>query len=155
MPLHSELSSGDTGEIVTSKVEGAGPSRDWLQVVVSPRARNKIRQWFSRERSEDAIETGREDLVKALRRENVPIKTEPVTAALQEIANQANYSDLDSLYAAIGEHHLSAKSVAGRVVEALHDTDVMEPEQLATHLVHDRPPRSSTDTSRVGKEGIR
>ena len=68
VPLHSELSSGDTVEVVTSKVEGAGPSRDWLQIVVSPRARNKIRQWFSRERREDAIETGREDLVKALRR---------------------------------------------------------------------------------------
>ncbi|HEX4976335.1 MAG TPA: bifunctional (p)ppGpp synthetase/guanosine-3',5'-bis(diphosphate) 3'-pyrophosphohydrolase, partial [Nocardioides sp.] len=80
VPLHTELGSGDTVDIVTSKVEGAGPSRDWLQVVVSPRARNKIRQWFSRERREDAIETGREDLVKALRRENVPLRSESVTA---------------------------------------------------------------------------
>ena len=150
VPLHSELSSGDTVEVVTSKVEGAGPSRDWLQVVVSPRARNKIRHWFSRERREDAIETGREDLVKALRRENVPIKTEPVTAALQDIANQANYADLDSLYAAIGEHHLSAKSVAGRVVKALQDTDVVEPEQLATNLVHDRRSRSRARKSKTG-----
>ena len=58
VPLDSQVSSGDTVEIVTSKVEGAGPSRDWLHVVVSPRARNKIRQWFSRERREDAIESG-------------------------------------------------------------------------------------------------
>jgi len=150
VPLHSELSSGDTVEIVTSKVEGAGPSRDWLQMVVSPRARNKIRQWFSRERREDAIETGREDLVKALRRENVPIKTEPVTKALEEIASSANYADLDSLYAAIGEHHVSAKSVAGRVVKALHDTDVIEPEQLATNLVHDRRTRNRSRRSKTG-----
>ncbi len=74
MPLDSQVTSGDTVEIVTSKVDGAGPSRDWLQVVVSPRARNKIRQWFSRERREDAIEAGREDLVKALRRENLPLQ---------------------------------------------------------------------------------
>ena len=150
VPLHSELSSGDTVEIVTSKVEGAGPSRDWMQVVVSPRARNKIKQWFSRERREDAIETGREDLVKALRRENVPIRTEPVTAALQEIATAANYADLDSLYAAIGEHHVSAKSVAGRVVKALHDDDAMESEQLATNLVHDRRSRNRSRRSKTG-----
>src|SRR5256714_9106620 len=59
LPLDSRLTSGDTVEIFTSKVEGAGPSRDWLKVVATPRARNKIRQWFSRERREDAMETGR------------------------------------------------------------------------------------------------
>jgi GTP pyrophosphokinase len=149
-PLHTELTSGDTVDIVTSKVEGAGPSRDWLQVVVSPRARNKIRQWFSRERREDAIETGREDLVKALRRENVPIRTDAVTKALEDIATSANYADLDSLYAAIGEHHQSAKSVAGRVVKALQDTDEVEAEQLATNLVHDRKHRSRSRRSRTG-----
>ncbi len=143
VPLDSELESGDTVEIVTSKVEGAGPSRDWLKVVVSPRARNKIRQWFSRERREDAIETGREDLVKAMRRESVPIKSELVTKALQDIAAQANYADVDALYAAVGEHHLSAKSVAGRIVKALADADPDEGEQLATNLVHDRAPRSN------------
>ena len=68
LPLDSKLHSGDTVEIVTSKIASAGPSRDWLQLVTSPRARNKIRQWFSRERREDAIETGREELVRSLRR---------------------------------------------------------------------------------------
>src|SRR5207245_8396154 len=68
VPLDSKLTSGDAVEIFTSKVAGAGPSRDWLKIVVTPRARNKIRQWFSRERREDAIENGREELVKAMRR---------------------------------------------------------------------------------------
>ena len=58
VPLDYRLQSGDTCEIFTSKVEGAGPSRDWLKIVQSPRARNKIRQWFSRERRDDALETG-------------------------------------------------------------------------------------------------
>src|SRR6476469_2614444 len=73
VPLDSGLASGDTVEIFTSKVEGAGPSRDWLQFVHSPKARTKIRQWFSRERRVDAIDSGREDLAKALRREGLPV----------------------------------------------------------------------------------
>ena len=72
VPLDSQLASGDSVEIFTSKVPSAGPSRDWLKIVVSPRARNKIRQWFSRERREDAIESGRDELAKALRKEGLP-----------------------------------------------------------------------------------
>ena len=137
VPLDTTISSGDTVEIVTSKVDGAGPSRDWLSVVASPRARNKIKQWFSRERREDAIESGREDLVKALRREQLPIKSDSVTAALWDIAGTMNYTDLDALHAAIGEHHVSAKSVAGRVAKALAD-DTDGEEQLPTVPVQNR-----------------
>ena len=71
-------------EIFTSKVEGAGPSRDWLQFVQTPRARAKIRQWFSRERRVDAIDTGRDELVKALRREGLPVQKLACRAALAE-----------------------------------------------------------------------
>ena len=74
VPLDSQLTSGDSVEIFTSKVPSAGPSRDWLKIVVTPRARNKIRQWFSRERREDAIESGREELTKALRKEGLPVQ---------------------------------------------------------------------------------
>jgi guanosine-3',5'-bis(diphosphate) 3'-pyrophosphohydrolase len=69
VPLETQLNSADTVEIFTSKSPTAGPSRDWLQIVASTRARNKIRQWFSRERREDAIENGREELARALRRD--------------------------------------------------------------------------------------
>ena len=72
VPLTTVLSSADTVEIITSKDESHGPSRDWLNSVASSRARNKIRQWFSKERREDAIEQGRDDLTKALRREGLP-----------------------------------------------------------------------------------
>ena len=152
VPLDSQVSSGDTVEIVTSKVEGAGPSRDWLHVVVSPRARNKIRQWFSRERREDAIESGREDLVKALRRENLPIKSDAVTKVLEEIAASMNYADLEAFDAAIGEHHVSAKSVAGRVAKALQTSGPEREEQLPTGAVHDR--KGSGARGRRGKPGV-
>ena len=75
VPLDSKLTSGDSVEIFTSKVPSAGPSRDWLNIVVTPRARNKIRQWFSRERREDAMETGREELVKACARKACPCRS--------------------------------------------------------------------------------
>ncbi|HEV8298244.1 MAG TPA: TGS domain-containing protein, partial [Acidimicrobiales bacterium] len=113
--LDSALQSGDAVEIFTSKVSGAGPSRDWLQFVQTPRARNKIRQWFSRERREDAIETGREELVKALRRESLPVQKLSGSQILSKVAQSMSYADLDALHAAIGEGHISAKAVAQRV----------------------------------------
>jgi GTP pyrophosphokinase len=115
VPLDSQLASGDSVEIFTSKVPSAGPSRDWLKVVVSPRARNKIRQWFSRERREDAIESGREELAKAFRKEGLPLQ-KPM---LLGVAEAMNYADLDALYAAIGESHVSGQAIAQRVAREL------------------------------------
>jgi guanosine-3',5'-bis(diphosphate) 3'-pyrophosphohydrolase len=120
VPLDTPLQSADTVEIITSKVPSAGPSRDWLQIVASPRARNKIRQWFSRERREDAIETGREELTRALRRENLPVQKLTGSSALGQLAESMNYADLDALHAAIGEGHLSARAVAQRLARELH-----------------------------------
>jgi GTP diphosphokinase / guanosine-3',5'-bis(diphosphate) 3'-diphosphatase len=119
VPLDSMLTSGDSCEIFTSKATGAGPSRDWLQFAQTPRARAKIRQWFSRERRTDAIETGRDELVKALRREGLPVQKLQSSAMLRGVAETMNYGDLESLHAAIGENHVSAKTVAQRVQREL------------------------------------
>jgi GTP pyrophosphokinase len=119
VPLDSQLASGDSVEIFTSKVPSAGPSRDWLKIVVSPRARNKIRQWFSRERREDAIESGREELTKALRKEGLPVQKLANSPVLLGVAETMNYADLDALHAAIGENHVSAQSIAQRVAREL------------------------------------
>jgi GTP pyrophosphokinase len=119
VPLDSTLTSGDSVEIFTSKVPSASPSRDWLKIVVSPRARNKIRQWFSRERREDAIESGREELTKALRKEGLPVQKLTNSAVLTGVAETMNYADLDALHAAIGENHVSAQSIAQRVARDL------------------------------------
>ncbi|HUY64459.1 MAG TPA: bifunctional (p)ppGpp synthetase/guanosine-3',5'-bis(diphosphate) 3'-pyrophosphohydrolase [Acidimicrobiales bacterium] len=119
VPLDTKLQSADTVEIITSKVPSAGPSRDWMQIVASPRARNKIRQWFSRERREDAIETGRDELTKALRREGLPIQKLASSSTLGALASTMNYTDLDALHAAIGDGHVSARSVAQRLAREL------------------------------------
>ncbi len=74
VPLESTLENGDVVEVFTSKAQNAGPSRDWLTFVRSPRARNKIRQWFTKERREEAIEQGKEQIAKLMRKEGLPLK---------------------------------------------------------------------------------
>jgi guanosine-3',5'-bis(diphosphate) 3'-pyrophosphohydrolase len=144
-PLDSQLSSGDTVAVFTSKVPTAGPSRDWLKIVVTPRARNKIRQWFSRERREDAIETGREELSKAIRKEGLPVQKLASSPLLLKMAESMNYVDLDALHAAIGENHVSAKSIAQRLARELRGGD--HEEQLPTTA---RQPRRPSRRKAVG-----
>jgi guanosine-3',5'-bis(diphosphate) 3'-pyrophosphohydrolase len=134
--LDSSLNSGDTVEIFTSKVEGAGPSRDWLQFVHTPKAKAKIRQWFSRERRVDAIENGREELAKALRRLGLPVQRIAKSEALKAAVAHLHYADVDALYAAIGEGHVAAQAVAQRVQRELDDDGEQLP--VSTH----RPPRA-------------
>jgi GTP pyrophosphokinase len=128
-PLDTRLTSADTVEIITSKSETAGPSRDWIDIVASSRAKAKIRQWFSRERREDALEGGREELERTLRREGLPIHTTKDSDALACVMSALTLPDLDALYIAIGEHQISAQSVVQRVVRELRQG---EPEQLPT-----------------------
>ena len=97
VPLDGALTSGDTVEIFTSKVAGAGPSRDWLNFVATRSASNKIRQWFSRERREDALESGRETLVKSLRREGLPTQRIMGGAAVAEVAHQLRFKNVDAM----------------------------------------------------------
>ncbi len=145
VPLDSRLTSGDSVEIFTSKVPSAGPSRDWLQLVVTPRARNKIRQWFSRERREDAIESGRDELAKALRKEGLPVQKLTASAALGKLAVSMNYTDVDALAAAIGEGHVSARSIAQRLARELRGGD--QEEQLPTTA---RQPRRTSGRASHG-----
>jgi GTP pyrophosphokinase len=117
--LADPLQSGETVEIFTSKAADAGPSRDWLTFVASPRAASKIKQWFSRERREDAISNGQEDLQAAMRREGLPVQKIASAGVIASVAEKLNYGDTAGLYAAIGSHHLSAKSVAARISREL------------------------------------
>jgi len=116
--LDSTLASGDSCEIFTSKVETAGPSQDWLGFVVSARARTKIRQWFSRERRLDMIEAGRDELDDELRREGLPLRSPAESTVLDQVLEEAGLADVDSLLAAIGEGHQSARSIAQRVARS-------------------------------------
>ncbi|MDQ2796117.1 MAG: bifunctional (p)ppGpp synthetase/guanosine-3',5'-bis(diphosphate) 3'-pyrophosphohydrolase, partial [Actinomycetota bacterium] len=117
--LESTLDNGDTLEIFTSKAENAGPSRDWLEFVKSPRARTKIKQWFARERREDAIDAGKTALSKAMRKAALPMQRLLGGDQLLTLAHDMHYADISALYAAIGEGHVSAQSVVQKLVTQL------------------------------------
>lgn len=119
VPLESTLDNGDLVEVFTSKAAGAGPSRDWLGFVKSPRARNKIRAWFSKERREEAIEQGKDAIARAMRKQNLPIQRILTGDSLVTLAHEMRYPDISSLYAAIGEGHVTAQSVVQKLVQAL------------------------------------
>ncbi|MGH2830658.1 MAG: RelA/SpoT family protein, partial [Actinomycetota bacterium] len=126
VPLDHKLESGDVVEIVTSKSPTAGPHQDWLSVVRTPRARNKIRQWFTRERREDAIEKGREELTRALRKARLPVKDTLGGPELSAVASEMGLAGAEGLLAHIGEGQTSSQ----RVIERLHHELIDEDEPV-------------------------
>jgi len=144
VPLDTVLRSADVVEIVTSKNENAGPSRDWLNIAQSSRAKSKIRQWFQRERRDDAIEGGREELTKALRREGLPIATSLSSSALDAVIASMNLEDRDALFMAIDSDQISALAVVQRLDRELRGGDA---EQMPTTVT--KVPRTSRTTRRT------
>jgi GTP pyrophosphokinase len=114
--LESTLDNGDTVEIFASKAQDAGPNRDWLNFVKSARARNKIRQWFSKERREAAVEAGKDQIAKVMRKQGLPLQRLMSAETLKTIAAEHRYPSLTDLYAAVGEGRISAQSVVTRLV---------------------------------------
>jgi len=150
VPLESTLDNGDVVEVFTSKSPTAGPSQDWLGFVKSNRARSKIRAWFTKERREEAIEKGQEQIAKLMRKEGLPLKRLMSHESLTLAARHFNIADVDSLYAAVGEGNLSAQAVVRRVI-AEHGGSEGAQEDLAEAVTitgrRNRPTtvRASTD----------
>ncbi|MBD8077908.1 RelA/SpoT family protein [Cellulosimicrobium arenosum] len=119
VPLDSTLETGDVVDVLTSKSETAGPSHDWLAFVKSPRARNKIRQWFSKERREEAVEHGKDAIAKAMRKQNLPIQRLLSHEGLVALANEMRFDDVTALYVAIGEGQTSAANVVSKLVQSM------------------------------------
>jgi GTP diphosphokinase / guanosine-3',5'-bis(diphosphate) 3'-diphosphatase len=117
--LERKLENGEVVEIFTSKAEGAGPSQDWLSFVASPRARAKIRQWFAKERREEAIEAGKNAIAKELRRVGLPVQRLVSAESMVAVSRELRYPDVSGLYAAVGEHHASPRHVVQRLVALL------------------------------------
>ncbi|MEI8398019.1 MAG: RelA/SpoT family protein [Ilumatobacteraceae bacterium] len=150
--LDSTLVSGDSCEIFTSNVEGAGPSRDWLGFVQSPRAKSKIKNWFTRERREDMVETGRDDLTAELRREGLPVQRIWTSDAFLQELEALNMTDIDTLFAAIGEHHVSARGFAQRIGRAMRREG--SDEQLAMPMRMDLITTEKRSATGIHVEGL-
>ncbi len=152
VPLESTLDNGDLVEVFTSKSSGAGPSRDWLGFVKSPRARNKIRAWFTRERRDEAIEQGKDAIARAMRKQNLPIQRILTGDSLVTLAHEMRYPDITALYAAIGEGHVDAQNVVRKLVHAFGGEEAAN-EDIAetTPPLRKRSKRRSTDPGVVVK----
>ncbi|MGD8169380.1 RelA/SpoT family protein [Herbiconiux sp. P16] len=145
VPLDSTLGSGDVVEVFTSKNPDSGPSQDWLSFVQSPRARNKIRQWFTKERRDEAIEQGRDAIARAMRKQNLPLQKLMSQDSIADVASQLHYDNVSGLYAAIGEGHISTQSVIEKVIASLQ-TEVESDDSDLDVFVGNRPRVTHSDS---------
>ena len=147
--LERRLESGDVVEIFTSKAETAGPSRDWLAFVASPRAKTKIKHWFAKERREEAIEVGKDAITREARRTGMPLQRLVSADAMAALARELHFPDLSGLYAAVGEGHVSARHVVQRLVALLGGVEDAE-EELAERAT----PSTVRQRKSVGDAGV-
>src|SRR5688572_23580358 len=154
VPLESTLDNGDVVEVFTSKSPTSGPSRDWLNFVQSPRARSKIRQWFTKERREEAIERGKDQIAKLMRKEGLPLTRLMTHDVLALVAEHFHHADVSALYAAVGEGNLSAQAVVRRVID-LHGGNDGAAEDMSEGVTitgrSSRPQRGTTDSGVIVK----
>lgn len=157
VPLNTRLESGQTVEVVTSKSDKAGPSRDWLAFVASPRARSKIKAWFSRERKEEAVEAGKESIARAMRKQNLPLQRLMNHDSVLSVATSLGYPDISGLYAAVGDGHISAQNIVSKLVENLGGGDGTEEtlsEAVTPGAHHHSAPELSAKGQGVSVDGM-
>jgi GTP pyrophosphokinase len=152
VPLETKLNNGDVVEVVTNKSLTASPSRDWLNFVKSPRARSKIKAWFSKERREEAIDAGRESIARQMRKAGLPLQKIFAGHALLELAHDLRYPDIDALYSAVGDGHVSAASIVEKLVAAIGVED-SHPEPTIEYIPSGVPTTRRSSTA-VEVEGV-
>jgi GTP diphosphokinase / guanosine-3',5'-bis(diphosphate) 3'-diphosphatase len=129
VPLHYRLKSGDFVEILTTKA-GRGPSRDWLSLAASSRARNKIRQWYSRETREETEAKGREALETALKKQNLPYRKLQGSAVLAQVIRETGFKKAEDFYIALGSGKLPTGQIVNKVLQRLKTEQVAEEEAV-------------------------
>lgn len=153
--LDSKLSSGDNIEIFTTKSETAGPSQDWLNFAVSTRAKSKIKAWFLKERREEYLEKGKDEIAKLLRKQNLPLHRLMANQALVGVAHELRIKGIDELYSIVGEGKVSAQTVVSKLLQ-LHGGEEGATEDLAEATAPTRVRRSgaSSNSPTVNVKGI-
>jgi GTP pyrophosphokinase len=144
VPLDYKLRNGDIVEIITTKA-AHGPSRDWLNIVRTNAAREKIRQWFKRQQRDENIEQGKDLLDRELRRLAHETLASISSDRLLEIAQQAHYREVDDFFAAIGYGAVSPASVVSKL--EIHDDAAITLPEVA-------PPAAAVSTTGVRVEGV-
>src|SRR4051795_2021306 len=147
VPLHYRLTNGDIVEILTAK-SGRGPSRDWLSLAQSSRARNKIRQWFSRTTREESEHKGREALETALKKQNLPYRKIAGSALLAQVIRETGFKKAEDFYLALGSGKLAPSQIVNKVLQRLKTEEVAQEETITL-----KPPKAR-DTTPSGNLGI-
>ena len=147
--LERKLENGEVVEVFTSKAPNAGPSRDWQTFVVSPRAKAKIRQWFAKERREEALESGKDAIAREVRRGGLPLQRLMNAESMAALARELRYADVSALYTAVGEGHVSARHVVQRLVAQFGGDEEAE-DELAERSTPATMPVRQRSTDDVG-----
>src|ERR1700690_1435571 len=158
VPLSYELRSGDSVEVMTSKRE-RGPSRDWLAVVKTTRARNKIKQWFKAESRQDTEHSGREALQDALRKQGLPAQRITGSALLADVIRELGFRKADDFYVALGAAKVAPKTVVGKILQRLKQGEAADSEQTAASTLissrrERRRPTNSSSEFGIRGEGV-
>ncbi|HEV8249755.1 MAG TPA: bifunctional (p)ppGpp synthetase/guanosine-3',5'-bis(diphosphate) 3'-pyrophosphohydrolase [Gaiellaceae bacterium] len=153
VPLHYKLRSGDFVEILAAKSETKGPSRDWLSLVASTRARNKIRQWFSRETREDTEQRGREILEQALKAQNLPYRKLAGSALMAQVIRELGFRKAEDFYLALGSGRLTPSQIVKKVLQRLKTDEVAQEETIPRKAPRARTAVAS-DTYGIRVEGV-
>jgi GTP diphosphokinase / guanosine-3',5'-bis(diphosphate) 3'-diphosphatase len=154
VPLHYQLKSGDIVEILTAKQE-RGPSRDWLALVRTSRARNKIRAFLKREGREDAERTGRGELQDTFRKRGLPFGKIAGSPLLADVIREMGFRKADDFYIALGEGKISSKTVTNKVLQRLKQGDAVAGDETESRLAgllegRDERQRRTQDASTFG-----
>lgn len=152
VPLETKLSNGDVVEVVTNKSPTASPSRDWLNFVKSPRARSKIKAWFSKERREEAVDAGRESIARQMRKAGLPLQKIFAGHSLLELAHELRYPDIDALYIAVGDGRVSAPSIIEKLLISIGAED-SHPE-LTIEYIPTGVPTTRRSSTAIEVEGV-
>jgi GTP diphosphokinase / guanosine-3',5'-bis(diphosphate) 3'-diphosphatase len=148
VPLHYQLRSGDIVEVLTAKQKRA-PSLDWLKLVRTNRARNKIRAWFKEERREDAERDGRESLEEALRKRGVPMQKVAGSPLLADVIREMGFRKGTEFYIALGQGKVSTKTAVNKILQRLKTGEAVDEELIPTKQHGDRA-RRTKDASNYG-----
>jgi GTP diphosphokinase / guanosine-3',5'-bis(diphosphate) 3'-diphosphatase len=130
VPLHYRLQTGDFVEILTSKQASRGPSRDWLSLAASSRARNKIRQWFTRETREETEQRGRESLETNLKQHNLPYKKLAGSQLLAQVIREMGFKKAEDFYLALGSGKLQVSQVVNKLLQRLKTEEAVVEEPV-------------------------
>jgi len=152
VPLHYRLKNGDFVEILTTKT-GRGPSRDWLSLAASSRARNKIRQWYSRETREETEQKGRETLEGALKAQNLPYRKLAGSALLAQVIRDFGFKKAEDFYLALGAGKLTSGVIVNKVLQRLKTEQVAEEETVPLKAPKARETAGS-DSFGINVDGI-